>query len=322
MVRSGASQRLLSLLLGSLLVIGGCGAGSPGSPHRSASAAANVIALVPSERGSFAGDLDAVVETLARVRGFTVRAFTPATGSLADQIEQLGLAIAAHPRAIILDPLSYPALVPYLRAAHDAQIPVVVLQTTESQPNPAYVATFVGADTRTLTRATVSAVAEVLARGEIRAVVVSEQASSPRRARFVEALSGRLPGATVESLALPADLTKLRAALHGAGSPTAVIALDGVATQALLAELAAGGARRPKIVVSPFDSAAAEMLRHSYADVAVGPDVCAMASAAVDAAAKAAEHDVAALKPSLAVPVRVVTASRRAGFPCGAVSGG
>jgi ABC-type sugar transport system substrate-binding protein len=272
---------------------------------------------VASGSGTFTRDLEAAVAARATIDGFAARAFISRDAAVSSEIRQLGAAIEANPRAIIVDPVSYPMMLPYLRAAHDAQIPVVVLQTAADTRNPAYVASFVHASTRTRRMAVMAGLADALARRRpARVVVLVDDWPPAGDPQLVKALSARYPDAVVKPLLMPRDTADVIPVLRAENGPLAVVALGQVGTRTLLAALLDTADRPAAVVVSPYDAAASELLERSLVDVVVGPGVCAMANAAVDTAAKAAAHDVAAFPPSVTLPSRKIRTAEPAGVPC------
>jgi hypothetical protein len=192
-----------------------------------------------------------------------------------------------------------------------------LLQTAVDRRNPAYVASFVDADAPMRTTAIMAGVADALARRRPSGIVMLIDDWPPAGApQIVKGLSARYPDAAMKTLRMPRDMAEVSAVVRGAKGPLAVVALGQIGTRTLLAALSGTGDRPAAVVVSPNDAAATELLARSLADVAVGPGLCAMANAAVEAAAKAAEHDVAVVRPSVTVTVRTVSAPGRAGATC------
>ena len=97
----------------------------------------------------FADPLAAVVGAAAALRAgqdrYQLQARVPDSGSVTAQAGLVMAAIAAHARAVIVDPVDYAALLPLLRAAHDAQIPVVVTGVALDRANTSFVVSFVAA---------------------------------------------------------------------------------------------------------------------------------------------------------------------------------
>lgn len=105
--------------------------------------AAPVIVLIQR----FADPLDPVVGALAArlatQHRYQLQAWVPAAGSPAAQARLVMTAIVAHARAVIVEPVDYAALLPVLRAAHDAEIPVVVTGIEPDRANTSFVVSFV-----------------------------------------------------------------------------------------------------------------------------------------------------------------------------------
>jgi ABC-type sugar transport system substrate-binding protein len=252
-------------------------------------------------------------------------------GTVTAQTRLLGTAIAARPRALVIDPVDYAALLPYLHAAHDAEVPVVLLQTPRDVANPTFVAAFVAPDQDSLDAQTAVELARLLPGPRMAQIGVISAIPSPRTAGATatgvsSALSRLLPGAGVITLAVDARDPSLAARqvqhlLESRPEITAVVAVDGPATSALHAPLAVLGPRRPVTLVTVIDAAAADLMARSLVDAVVGADICALTLNAVTAAVAAAENDAAAVAPASSVTVRTFTPSTGIAPGPGASSG-
>jgi ABC-type sugar transport system substrate-binding protein len=253
----------------------------------------------------------AVATASAAAQAFLLRAFVPTADTVTGQAKALADALAARPRAIVLDPVDYTALFAYLRAAHDAGTPVVLLQTPRDLRNSTFIASFVAPEQRGLDAAAARALAALLRGkgGPVIAFLSTRPSTGTAGASFAglsRELRALLPTARLTSVELDAAAAntageRLRELLSG--QPAAIISVDARST-AYLAGSLTDPQLRPVIVLTTVDGQSAALLSESLVDVVVGPDMCELTRSAMSAAAAAARNEPAAIDPGPTVPAR------------------
>jgi ABC-type sugar transport system substrate-binding protein len=322
MVRKRALQLLLIGTTTWLVVsCSGAGKAEPG-PSSTGSPDAPVIALITTDSGAVADAMLTTANDIARRAGFSVRPFTPNSVSSVEQARFLGAAIAARARAIVIAPVNYAALLPYLRAAHDAQIPVVVMQTPRTRLNPTFVASFVSPVQGALDD---DAAAE-LARstqgdGEVAVISATPATQTSGSSATGVRSSLRKMRSDLQVLAVTIDAgntvtaeAQVRRLFTSRPNLSAVVAVDALATQALRAPLESLGDRRPKVILTILSSTGLTLLGDSVVDAVIAADTCALTRTAFANAVVAARNDVPAIKSSAVVPVRTLTQATLSSF--------
>jgi len=246
-----------------------------------------------------------------------VRSFSAAPDTITGQARLLGLAIAARPRVIVLDPLDYSALLPYLRAAHDAEVPVVLVETPRDVANPAFVATFVSPDQDSLDAQTSAEVVRLL-RGAVTHRVAFISAHPPPRTAAASAiglsrdLASVMPDAALTELTVEADDARgaqgqLQTFIRSHPDVSVIVAGDAIAAQSLVVPLTAAGSHRPAVIVTSLGAAGGELLSLSLAQAVIGADVCSLVQSAMSAAVEVSANNAPAVPRSVGVAVRTFT---------------
>jgi ABC-type sugar transport system substrate-binding protein len=261
----------------------------------------------------------ATATEVARRDGFTLQAFVPVMPTVTEQARLLGVALAARVRAIVIDPTNYAALLPYLRAAHDAEVPVVVLQTPRDHANPAFVASFIQPEQSSLDRHAAAALARIPHQDGAEVAVVTAtpapRTSGASLAGLERALGRARPSfrvftATVDTAHPNTAQDQLRRLFAAHPTLTALVVGDRVVTASLRQPLL-GATNRPAVVVTAVDAAALDLLSRSLVTSVVGADPCALTRAAMSNAVAAARNRVGAINASATVGVVTVSATNR-----------
>jgi ABC-type sugar transport system substrate-binding protein len=274
--------------------------------------------VITTDDGSVTEAMVATATEVARRHDFTVRSFTPSAPTVAEQARLIGDAIAARARAIVMDPINYSALLPFLRAAHDAGIPVVLVQTPRDTLNPTFVASFVAPNQNDLDTKTATEITR-WDHGRDGQVAVLSAGPTPRTsgaslAGLRNALDRartnvRLLDLNVDAMNPAVAQGQVRQIFASRQDLTAVVAVDAIATQALDAVLPTV-AHRPRVIVTTVNSTALELLSRSLVDAVIGADTCVMTRTAMVNAMAAAKNDAAAITPGPTVAVRTLTRTR------------
>src|SRR5205085_9738259 len=103
MVRAGTSQRLL-IVAATACVVAACADGPAPAPAASHTDSATVL-FVPRADGDLARRMLAVAVEAGAAQQLRVRALPPAAATVSEQAKALGRALAAQPRAVLLDPI-------------------------------------------------------------------------------------------------------------------------------------------------------------------------------------------------------------------------
>jgi ABC-type sugar transport system substrate-binding protein len=236
--------------------------------------------------------------------------------SNAEQARLLGEAIATKVRAIVIAPVDYSGLLPYLRAAHDAQVPVVLTGTPRDRLNPSFVASFVAPDQASLDDRTAAELTRLLNAASGDVAVISAQPATRTAGASIAGLKRALQRARPNLRLLAVDVDTASAD-RAASQVTqlfmtrprlaGVVAIDVFATRALRAQLATLARRRPAVVITSVTSASLGLLSRSLVDAVVGTDFCATARSAMTNALAAAKNDVTAINPGPVVALRTIT---------------
>ncbi|MCU1693312.1 MAG: hypothetical protein JWM64_2403, partial [Frankiales bacterium] len=188
-------------------------------------------------------------------------------------------ALAAAPRALVLLPVDYRSLLPYLRLAHDREVPVVVVDEPTDPENPTFVVAFVGADPV----AQAARLAPLLGPGPVQ--VVGGQGSARGRL-LAAALRARLPGRVVREQTSPAGTTgSVVLAEAGPVPPTAA----GV-----------------RVLSAVLTASVTDALRAGRLVAAVAPPPCRLLREGVRLAAAAARNDPSASSSQQDLPSSTV----------------
>lgn len=264
-----------------------------------------MIAVVARDDGSSSRLAQSAARRELAAHGFGLLWRTPAVaGDAASQAVLLAQVLQTRPRAVVVLAVSYRSLLPYLRLAHDASVPVIVADTPRDLANPTFVISFVSADEALRAR---QIAARVPAGG---GVLVMGSAESGSGQRLAAALRVRLPGRRVVLSTLAADPAITPAVLH-----TAVAAHrdlhDVLLADALVAGAATSALRAPGTrVTSAVDTAAgAALLRSGTVAAVIAPTPCVLVVAGLKLALAAAAGDATRLTPEALVPSRVATAA-------------
>jgi ABC-type sugar transport system substrate-binding protein len=156
-----------------------------------------------------------------------------------EQVRLLGAAIEHRASAVVLDPQDYPSVAPTLRAAHDQEEHVVLLDVAPDS-NPGFAWTFVSSDPRATGRLAAKELVHQLGtrRGKTLAVTSSTEAA-PRVTAFRGALHA-FPGfpepnlLTLDGGSAHADETQLGVFLRAHSDIVGAFAADGTAAVALV----------------------------------------------------------------------------------------
>jgi ABC-type sugar transport system substrate-binding protein len=282
-----------------------------------------VIAVITNGYGAWANLVLATASDVAGRDGFAVRSLVPRAATVAEQARLLGVAISARVRAIVLDPISYSALLPYLRAAHDAEIPVVLMQTPRDLPNPTFVASFVTPKQNDLDVETANELGRLTrADGEV-ALIAARPVTRTARAS-IAGLRKALGKVRSGLQLIPADIdvnsqsvarTQLRRVFISHPHLTAVVVADELVANNLRLPLTELNGRRPTTIVTIVNSTALDLLSLSLVDAVIGADTCVMTRAATTNAVAAAERELGAINPSAVVPVQTIS-RRTLNLPC------